>query len=109
VTLTNPTSTAIEVAPGSGLTRSGHRPLGITVADRTNERRAQVCNSGSEHLEGFRDLAGPPSNSYAPTGLLPSGASVQLWAFYPAPPADVTSIDVEIGGLGKVVPATITN
>jgi outer membrane protein OmpA-like peptidoglycan-associated protein len=108
VTLTNPTSAGIEVATDSGLTNPGHRPLGITVADRTNQRRANVCNSGSEHLEGFRDLTGPPSNVYAPTGLLPAGASVQLWAFYPAPPADVTSIDVEIGGLGKVEPATIS-
>lgn len=109
VTLTNPTSTEIVVEPGSGLTVTGHRPLGITVADRTNQRRAEVCNSGGEHLEGFRDLTGPPSNTYAPTGSLPPGASVQLWAFYPAPPADVTSIDVEIGGLGKVESATITS
>jgi outer membrane protein OmpA-like peptidoglycan-associated protein len=108
VTLTNPTSTAIEVATDSGLTNPGHRPLGITVADRTNQRRAEVCNSGGEHLEGFRDLTGPPSNLYTPTGRLPAGASVQLWAFYPAPPADVTSVDVEIGGLGKVETTPIT-
>jgi hypothetical protein len=107
--MTNPTSTAIEVAPGSGLTITGHRPLGITVADKTNQRRTEVCNSGGEHLEGFRDLTGPPSNLYAADGLLPPGESVQLWAFFAAPPADVTAVDVEIGGLGTVQTAPITS
>jgi outer membrane protein OmpA-like peptidoglycan-associated protein len=110
VTLTNPTSTAIEVGPGSGLTGSGHRPLGITLADRTSQRRAEVCNSGSERLEGFRDLSGPPSSAYAPSGTwLEPGASVQLWGFYAAPPPEVTTVDVEIGGMGTVHPTPITN
>jgi len=111
VTLTNPTSTEIAVEPGSGLTETYDRPLGMTLADRTRQRRAEVCNTGSELLEGFRDLAGPPSAEYAPTDSygLPPGASVQLWAFYTAPPAEVTTVDVEIGGLGKVEPTPITN
>jgi outer membrane protein OmpA-like peptidoglycan-associated protein len=109
VTLTNPTSSAIAVEPGSGLTESFHRPLGITVADKTNQRRVEVCNSGGEQLEGFRDLAGPPSNLYTPAGSLPPGASVQLWGFYTAPPAEVTTVDVEIGGLGKVESTPITD
>jgi outer membrane protein OmpA-like peptidoglycan-associated protein len=111
VTLTNPTATVIEVEPGSGLTETGDRPIGITVADGTHQRRAEVCNSGSELLEGFRSLTGPTSTDYAPTGKysLPPGASVQLWGFYAAPPADVTTVDVEIGGLGKVEPTPITN
>jgi outer membrane protein OmpA-like peptidoglycan-associated protein len=108
VTLTNPTSTAIEVDPGGGLTDTSDRPIGITLADRTHQRRAEICHSGTELLEGFRLLTGPPSGDYAPTGTLPPGASVQLWGFYPAPPADVTTIDVEIGGLGKVETAPIT-
>jgi hypothetical protein len=33
---------------------------------------------------------------------------VDLWAFYPAPPADVTTVEVEIGGLGVVEAAPIT-
>jgi outer membrane protein OmpA-like peptidoglycan-associated protein len=112
VTLTNPTSKTIEVGPGSGLTDVNHRPLGITVADKTTQRRAEVCrNSGGELLEGFSHLSGPPSNDYAPdsSNELPAGESVQLWAFYSAPPADVTTVDVEIGGLGKVETATITD
>lgn len=108
VDVTNPTSSAVEIAPGSGLTDSGHRPLGITVANRTGQRRSEACNSGTERLEGFRDLAGPPSNLYSPSGDLPPGASVTLWAFFPAPPADVTSVDVELGGFGQVVPTPIT-
>jgi len=111
VTLTNPTSSEIEVDPASGLTDKGDRPIGITVADRATQRRAEVCNTGSERLAGFRSLAGPPSTVYAPTGSysLPPGASVQLWGFYAAPPADVTTVDVEIGGLGNVEPTPITN
>jgi outer membrane protein OmpA-like peptidoglycan-associated protein len=108
VTLTNPTSTAIEVGPGGGLTETSDRPIGIILADKTHQRRSEVCNSGTELLEGFRLLSGPPSGDYAPTGSLPPGASVQLWGFYAAPPADVTTVDVEIGGLGKVETTPIT-
>ncbi len=112
VTMTNPTSTAIEVGPGSGLTDVNHRPVGISVAERTSQRRAEVCrNSDGESLEGFAHLSGPPSNDYTPdtsNELLP-GASVHLWGFYTAPPADVTSIDVEIGGFNAVEPAPITD
>jgi hypothetical protein len=54
-------------------------------------------------------LAGPPSGDYATTGTLPPSASVQLWAFFTAPPADVTTVDVEIGGLGAVEPTSITS
>jgi len=111
VTLTNPTSTAIEVEPGSGLTEIFDRPLGMTVANRTHQRRAEVCHGPSELLEGFMHLAGPPSGDYAPsdTYSLPPGATVQLWGFYAAPPADVTTVEVEIGGLGKVESAPITS
>jgi outer membrane protein OmpA-like peptidoglycan-associated protein len=112
VTLTNPTSTAIEVGPGSGLTDVNHRPLGISLADKTTQHRAEVCrNSDGESLEGFAHLSGPPSNDYAPdtSNELPPGESVHLWAFYTAPPADVTTVDVEIGGLGTVEPTPITS
>jgi outer membrane protein OmpA-like peptidoglycan-associated protein len=111
VTLTNPTSTAIEIGLGSGLTEDNHRPIGITVANKTTQRRTEVCNSGTEQLEGFRLLDGPPSDYYTPTSpnSLPPGASVKLWGFYAAPPADVTPVDVEIGGLGMVEPTPITS
>ena len=111
VTITNPTSTAIEVPQESGLSNPGERPTGITVADRTNQRRAEVCTTGGELLEGFGTLAGPPSGQFEPTGdhLLLAGESVQLWGFYAAPPADVTTVDVEIGGLGKSEPTPITS
>jgi outer membrane protein OmpA-like peptidoglycan-associated protein len=111
VTLTNPTSSAIEVPQDSGLTDPVDRPIWIGLADRTNQRRLEVCTTNGEQLEGFSILAGPPSGQFERTGshsLLP-GASVQLWGFYTAPPADVTTIDVEIGGLGKVEPTPITS
>ena len=111
VTLTNPTSTAIEVPQDSGLTNPIDRPIGITVADRTRMMRSNVCTTGGELLEGFSILAGPPTGQLEATGdhLLLPGESVQLWGFYPAPPADVTTVDVEIGGLGTVVPTPITS
>jgi hypothetical protein len=110
VTLTNPTSTVIEVETDSGLTNPGDRPIGLTLADKTHQRRAEVCDTGSELLEGFRLLTGPPSGVYAPSGSsLEPGESVQLWAFFTAPPADVTTVDVEIGGLGMVEPTPITS
>jgi hypothetical protein len=34
---------------------------------------------------------------------------VQLWGFYPAPPADVTSVEVEIGGLDMAVATPLTS
>jgi hypothetical protein len=109
VTLTNPTTTAIEVDTDSGLTNPGFRPIGITVADKTRQMRSTVCTTGPE-VEGFSILTGPPSNVYTPSGasLLP-GESVQLWGFNAAPPADVTTVDVEIGGLGTVEPTPITS
>jgi hypothetical protein len=111
VTVTNPTSKVIEVDPGSGLTIPTDRPLGITLADKTSQRRAEVCNTGSRRLGGFNYLAGPPATDYEPNNLwsLQPGASVQLWGFYAAPPTDVTTVDVEIGGLGKVEPTPITS
>ncbi len=110
VTLTNPTSTAIEVPQESGLTNPIDRPTGITVADRVRMMRSNVCTTGGELLEGFSILAGPPTGLFEPTvsHLLMPGQSVQLWGFYAAPPADVTTVDVEIGGLGAVVPTPIT-
>jgi hypothetical protein len=110
VTLTNPTSTAIEVPQESGLTNPIDRPTGVTVADRTRMLRSNVCLTGGELLEGFSVLAGPPTGQLESTGdhLLLPGESVQLWGIYAAPPADVTTVDVEIGGLGAVLPTPIT-
>ena len=110
VTLSNPTSAAIEVPQDSGLTNPIDRPTGITVADRTRMMRSTVCTTGGELLEGFSILAGPPTGRFEATvsHLLLPGESVQLWGFYAAPPADVTTVDVEIGGLAMVAPTPIT-
>jgi outer membrane protein OmpA-like peptidoglycan-associated protein len=110
VTLSNPTSVAIEVPQDSGLTNPIDRSTGITVADRTGMLRSSVCTTGGELLEGFSILAGPPTGQFESTGshLLLPGESVQLWGFYAAPPADVTTVDVEIGGLGLAAPTPIT-
>jgi outer membrane protein OmpA-like peptidoglycan-associated protein len=110
VNLTNPTSTAIEVPQDSGLTDPIDRATGITVADGVRMLRSSVCTTGGELLEGFSILAGPPSGQFESTGshLLLPGESVHLWGFYAAPPADVTTVDVEIGGLAMVAPTPIT-
>ncbi len=40
----------------------------------------------------------------------PHGTSQKfLWGSYTAPPADVTTVDIEVGGPGKVEPASITS
>jgi hypothetical protein len=84
---------------------------GITVADRSRMLRSSVCTTGGELLEGFSILAGPPTGQLEATGshLLLAGESVQLWGFYAAPPADVTTVDVEIGGVAMAEPTPITS
>jgi hypothetical protein len=40
--------------------------------------------------------------------MLPAGAAVTFWAFYLAPPAETTTMDLEIGGFGTVQPSPIS-
>lgn len=107
VTVRNPTSTAIELGPGSGLTPRQGEPEGLTLADRTNQRRHELCHIPSRRI-GFYYLANP-SSDYEPTtgGSVPAGAEVVFWGIYSAPAAGVTSMDVEVGGFGTTAPTPL--
>jgi outer membrane protein OmpA-like peptidoglycan-associated protein len=109
LTVTNPTSQAIELGPGSGLTPTQGDPLGLTLADRTAQLRQQPCQmSVGRSGAGFAYLA-DPSTEYALSGSnsVPAGATVTFSAFYAAPAAEVRSVDVEIGGFGETVPTPV--
>ncbi len=112
VTITNPTSTAIEVPqeqrpvqPRRPSRSASPWPTGPTSAGPRCAPPAVSCSKASASWPGLR------SSQFEPTGdhLLLPGESVQLWGFYAAPPADVTTVDVEIGGLGKSEPTPITS
>lgn len=105
--VTNPTGQAVELAPGSGLTPQQADPIGLTVADRTDQLRQRPCHTSGRSL-GFYYLANATGN-YAPddSSSVPAGASVTFYGFYAPPAAGVTSVDVEIGGFGETVPTPI--
>ena len=80
--------------------------LGLALGDRGN---AELVRAGSPRadIHATFDIGDHPS---ALAWLQErTGESVQLWGFYAAPPTDVTTVDVEIGGLGKVESTPITN
>jgi hypothetical protein len=109
LTVTNPTGQAIELGPGSGLTPNQGDPIGLTLADRTDQLRQEPCAmSVGRSGAGFAYLANP-STEYALDGSnsVPAGATVTFYAFYAAPAAGVRSIDVEIGGFGETVPTPV--
>ena len=109
LTVTNPTGQAIELGPGSGLTPNQADPIGLTLADRTDQLRQQPCGmSVGRSGAGFAYLANP-STEYALDGSnsVPAGATVTFYAFYAAPAAGVRSVDVEIGGFGETVPTPV--
>ncbi|HEX2286881.1 MAG TPA: OmpA family protein [Mycobacterium sp.] len=115
VTITNPTSSAVEIGNTTGLTTDeqfpgSYRPIGITLADQISQRRLHVCYNHTLPIPGFGPHNGPPATHLEPQGTesLPAGASVQLWGFYTAPPTEVTSVDVELGGFGGVASAQIS-
>ena len=109
VTVRNPTGETIALGRDSGLTPVRAEPEGLTLADRTGQLRQKPC-----HLPG-RDYAlyylANPSNEFAieDTGIVPAGAEIRFWAFYAPPAAGVGSVDIEIGGFGKVVPTPVPN
>jgi outer membrane protein OmpA-like peptidoglycan-associated protein len=114
VTVTNPTSSEVEVGNATGLTTDdqfpgSYRPVGITLADKASQRRLHVCYNHVLPIPGFGPHNGPDATHFEPqsTESLPAGASVQLWGLYAAPPAEVATVDVELGGFGTVEPAQI--
>jgi outer membrane protein OmpA-like peptidoglycan-associated protein len=109
LTVTNPTGQAIELGPGSGLTPNQGDPLGLTLADRTDQLRQQPCRmSVGRSGAGFGYLANP-STEYTLDGSnsIPAGARVTFYAFFAPPAAGIASVDVEIGGFGETVPTPV--
>ncbi|MDT7580276.1 MAG: OmpA-OmpF porin, family [Pseudonocardiales bacterium] len=105
--VSNPTGQAIELAPGSGLTPQQADPIGLTVADRTDQLRQRPCHTSGRSL-GFYYLANPTGNyTLDDSSSVPAGATVTFYGFYAPPAAGVTSVDVEIGGFGETVPTPI--
>ncbi|MPY90066.1 MAG: OmpA family protein [Luteitalea sp.] len=108
ITVTNPTSAPLELTHGSGLIPSiSTTPEGLTLADKTTQRRHSICHAPEagmylHYLGNFVGVYEPSDSS-----VVPGGADVVFWGLYPAPPIEVTSMELEIGGFGKVVPAQV--
>jgi outer membrane protein OmpA-like peptidoglycan-associated protein len=109
ITVTNPTSAAITLGPGSGLTERDSEPVGVTLVDRKAQRRHSACRTPSRDYAFF--YLGSPGNDYAPdtASSVPPGAEVTFWAFYANPTVPVTSLDVELGGFGTTAPAQLAS
>ena len=105
--VSNPTSEAIDLGPGSGLTPDQSEPIGLTLADRSTQRRHGLCRVPTRGYRFFQ-LANP-SSEYATSGSgsVPPGATVTFWGFFAPPAADVTSVDVEVGGFGMTEPTPV--
>jgi hypothetical protein len=105
--VTNPTGQVVELGPGSGLTPLGGEPIGLTLADRTDQLRQKPCHTSGRSL-GFYYLTNP-SNEYSLDGssVFPAGATATFYAFYLPPAAGVASVDLEIGGFGETVPTPV--
>lgn len=103
VVVSNPTTAAIPLEAGSGLIPDRSEPLGITLADRTTQRRHQLCRVPSRQYAFFR--LGNPGNEYSldSSGSVPAGAEVTFWAFFAPPATGVRTVDVELGGFGRAV------
>lgn len=107
VTLANPTGREVELGTGDGFIGQNHAPDGVTLVDTIAQTRHQVGRwqdvSATEHY------AGSFSNAYGDrrSGVVPPQAEIVFWGLYPAPAAGVTSMDVEIGGFGQVVPGQV--
>ena len=59
--VTNPTGQAVGLGPGSGLTPAQADPIGLTMADRTDQLRHKPCHTSGRSL-GFYYLTNPTSN-----------------------------------------------
>ena len=73
-----------------------------------SESGTAITSARSEEANVPKISGKAPNSSATGSHLLMPGESVQLWGFYAAPPADVTTVDVEIGGLAMVAPTPIT-
>ena len=88
---------------------SGPAPRRIIVIDRTTQTRHRMCESVEPQSS---DPLGNSSADYSQVTAahdeIPPGGTVTLHGLYSAPGADVSSVDVEVNGLGAVVPTPIT-
>ena len=106
-TVTNPTAGDLVIGTGDGFVGQNDAPDGVTLVDTTTQRRHQMARwqdvSATEHYAGtFSNEYGAPSS-----GVVPPKAVIAFWGLYPSPPAAATSMDVEIGGFGQLVPAQV--
>ena len=107
LTVRNPTPLPIQLPTNNGLVGNRGAPGGMSLADRQAQRRYELCSA----LEtGDGQTIGNTGNYYSPIkfDMLPAGAAVSFWALYLAPPAETTTMDVEIGGFGTVQPSPIS-
>jgi len=84
-------------------------PLRIVVIDKTTNTRHKMCQAvrpGASVPLG--NLSAGYSQVYGAGDEIPPGAIITLHGLYSAPAADVASVDVEVNGLGAVVPTSIT-
>ena len=107
ITVRNPTLVPIEFPLNNGLTGIRSAPEGVTLADRTAQRRYESCHA---YRTGDRQSIGNTGNTYSPISrdMLPAGAEATFWALYLAPPPKTTAVDVEINGFGTVQPLPIS-
>jgi outer membrane protein OmpA-like peptidoglycan-associated protein len=105
--VSNPTSDAVNVPTDSGLLTGKQAPEGLTLVDTAHQRRHRLCQWREVSPTIFH--AGNQATYYeSRPNRLPPGADVTFWALYAAPPAQVTQLDVEIGGFDQVVPSPVT-
>ncbi|HEY0572845.1 MAG TPA: hypothetical protein VGD73_02015, partial [Pseudonocardia sp.] len=107
LTVRNPTALPIELPTNNGLVGNRGAPQGMSLADRRTQRRHEVCVAS---MTGDGQTIGNTGNYYSPIkfDMLPAGAAVTFWALYLAPPAETTTMDLEIGGFGTVQPGSIS-
>ncbi|WP_232666900.1 OmpA family protein [Pseudonocardia sp. TRM90224] len=109
VKVSNPTSEDLELALEVQPDTTGAITEGLlSVVDTKNQRRGGLCSFIEPR---YWQYAGNPGTAFGPSskqGTVPAGAEVTVWGIIPAPPADVTSVDVEVGGFVKAIPAEVT-
>ncbi|HEX4253179.1 MAG TPA: OmpA family protein [Pseudonocardia sp.] len=75
----------------------------LAVLDTTGKTRGSLCIPGGTPNTYFSYTASMTTN---PT--IPAGGTLTLWGITPAPPADTTTVNVQIGGFPDPAPAPIT-
>ncbi|MEJ3659121.1 OmpA family protein [Actinomycetes bacterium KLBMP 9759] len=109
VKVSNPTSDDIELALEVQPDTTGAITEGLlSVVDTKNQRRSGLCSFIEPTYWQYAGNPGLVFGLKANQGVVPAGADVTVWGMVPAPPPDVTSVDVEVGGFGKAIPAQVT-